>query len=85
MSINTNKSTYKITGMTWAACAKAVEKAVKKLDGVENQNVNIATEKLDIEYDPNKVKFTDLKDAIEKAGYGIKKMWKIQNCLKRLI
>ena len=34
---------YKITGMSCAACAKAVERIVKKLDGVEDQNVNIAT------------------------------------------
>ena len=29
--------------MTCAACAKAVERVTKKLDGVEKSNVNIAT------------------------------------------
>ncbi len=47
-----NKSeSYKIKGMTCAACAKAIERATKKLDGVESCNVNIATEKMDIKYD----------------------------------
>ena len=57
--------------MTCAACAKAVERVVKKLDGVEEQNVNIATEKLNIVYDRSKVNFDDIKCVIEKAGYGV--------------
>ena len=36
----------KIEGMTCAACAKAVEEASKKLEGVEEASVNLATEKL---------------------------------------
>ena len=63
--------TYKISGMSCAACAKAVERVVKKLDGVEEQSVNIATEKLSIVYDKSKVNFNDIKSAIEKAGYGV--------------
>ncbi|KPU44221.1 copper-exporting P-type ATPase A [Oxobacter pfennigii] len=59
-----------ITGMTCAACAKAVERASKKLEGVNDASVNIATEKLAVEYDENKVDLTDIIKAIEKAGYG---------------
>ena len=66
-----NKETYKIGGMTCASCAKAVERATKKLDGVESSSVNIATEKLNIEYDKQKVSFDDIKLAIEKAGYKV--------------
>lgn len=33
---------FKITGMTCAACAKAVEKAVSKLDGISKASVNFA-------------------------------------------
>ena len=36
----------------------------KKLDGVESSNVNIATEKLNIEYDNQKLKFEDIKLSI---------------------
>lgn len=59
----------KIDGMTCAACAKAVERVVKKLDGVESISVNIATDKANIDYDPSKVKLSQIKAAIEKAGY----------------
>ncbi|MHB9945713.1 copper-translocating P-type ATPase [Clostridium botulinum] len=59
----------KIEGMTCAACAKAVERVSRKLEGVIEANVNIATEKLDITFDKSKVSINDIKRAIEKAGY----------------
>ncbi|MCB2299371.1 heavy metal translocating P-type ATPase [Clostridium tagluense] len=61
--------TMKIEGMTCASCAKAVERATRKLDGVTEANVNYATEKLSINYEPSKIKVIDIKKAIEKAGY----------------
>lgn len=59
----------KILGMTCAACANASERAVKKLDGVLEANVNFATEKLNISYDETKVTVENIKAAIAKAGY----------------
>jgi Cu+-exporting ATPase len=61
----------KVTGMTCAACAKAVERVTKKLNGVEAASVNIATEKLSIKYDTTQSTYEDIKGAIEKAGYGV--------------
>jgi len=61
--------TMKIEGMTCASCAKAVERAVGKLDGIVEANVNLATEKLTLHYEPSKVKVSDIKKAVEKAGY----------------
>ncbi|MEA4825887.1 MAG: heavy metal translocating P-type ATPase [Clostridium sp.] len=55
--------------MTCSSCAKAVERATKKLDGVEKSEVNFASERLYIEYDPSKVRLSLIKEAIEKAGY----------------
>ena len=63
-----NKS-LKIEGMTCAACARAVERATKKLDGIVEANVNYAAEKLIVSYEPSKVKVSDIKQAIDKAGY----------------
>lgn len=59
----------KINGMSCAACAKASERAVKKLDGVEEVNVNFATEKMSLVYDETKIKLDDIKGAVKKAGY----------------
>ncbi|BDR66472.1 copper-translocating P-type ATPase [Clostridium tetani] len=63
------KEIFNIEGMTCAACAKAVERSSKKLEGVEEANVNFAAEKLNITFDEDKVKKEDIKKAIEKAGY----------------
>ncbi|HEY5000609.1 MAG TPA: copper ion binding protein, partial [Candidatus Cryosericum sp.] len=60
-----------ITGMTCAACAIAVERSVKKLEGVVSAAVNPATEKLTVEYDETLVGDNALKASIEKAGYGV--------------
>ena len=59
----------KVGGMSCAACAKAVERVTKKLDGVKESNVNIATEKAVISYDENKVSLDEINNAIIKAGY----------------
>jgi P-type Cu+ transporter len=67
--IESSSKTLKIEGMTCAACAKNVEKVTRKLDGVIESNVNYATEKLNISYEPSKVRVSDIKKAVEKAGY----------------
>ena len=64
----TNK-TFNIEGMTCASCVRAVERVTSKLDGVSSANVNLATEKLSISYEPSKLRVSDIKNAIEKAGY----------------
>ena len=61
----------KIEGMTCAACARAIERATRKLDGVMESNVNLATEKLSIRYDSSKVRVSDIKRAVENAGYKV--------------
>lgn len=61
--------TFKIEGMTCAACARAVERATGKLDGVSGANVNLATEKLTIEYDEEKLNAEAIQNAVDKAGY----------------
>lgn len=66
---NTKTITMKIDGMTCTACAKAVEKVMRKLQGVEKAEVNFATEKLYLEYEPSKVRISSIKKRIENAGY----------------
>ena len=58
----------KVEGMTCAACAKTIERVSKKLPGVEDASVNIATEKLKISYDDSLIKLADIQNAVEKAG-----------------
>jgi Cu+-exporting ATPase len=60
-----------IGGMSCAACAQRVERAIKKLDGVREASVNLATEKASVVYDPQRLRATAIKDAVEKAGYEV--------------
>jgi len=55
--------------MTCAACARRVEKAILKLEGIETASVNFATEKAVISYNPQKVKPLLIRKTIEKMGY----------------
>ncbi|GHU02641.1 copper-translocating P-type ATPase [Spirochaetia bacterium] len=61
--------TIPIGGMTCAACSARVEKAIRKLDGIETATVNLATEKATVVYNPQTLRVSSIKEAIEKAGY----------------
>lgn len=66
-----------IEGMTCSACAARVEKALKKVQGIGEVNVNIATNKATVEYLSSDVDVSDMKKAVEKAGYSAKEEEKI--------
>jgi Cu+-exporting ATPase len=61
----------KVSGMVCAACTAAIEKALKKLDGVAAASVNLGTEISRVEYDPGKLKLIDLENAVRDAGYDV--------------
>lgn len=67
--IELREVTIPIGGMTCASCAAAVEKEIKKLKGIEEVNVNIATEKANVKYNPYETRISEIKSAIKKAGY----------------
>jgi len=62
---------YQVTGMTCSACSAAVQRTVSKMEGVTSAEVNLATETLRVQFDESKVRFDDMKAAVEKAGYGL--------------
>ncbi|MEK4947446.1 heavy metal translocating P-type ATPase [Carnobacterium sp. FSL W8-0810] len=66
---NTKQKNYVIEGMTCASCAQTIEKAVGKLAAVQMVNVNLATEKMSIEYDPDQLVLAEVTKAVEEVGY----------------
>lgn len=64
------KECYLIKGMTCASCSSAVERVTRKLDGVKESQVNLATNRMTIEYDEEKLKPEDIIAKIERAGFG---------------
>lgn len=67
----TRKATLGVIGMTCASCVNHVEKNLRKLPGVVAAEVNLATEKATVEYDPAIAGPSDLKRAVEGAGYEV--------------
>ena len=63
------KSTLAIQGMTCATCAVSIQDGLSKVDGIFNANVNYATEKATVRYDPEVVTPKDLVKAIYDTVY----------------
>ncbi|HLD15980.1 MAG TPA: heavy metal translocating P-type ATPase [Candidatus Nanoarchaeia archaeon] len=64
------KKELAISGMHCASCSLTIEKAVKKLPGINNIVVNLATEKASLDYDESKVSLDQIFKAINSHGYG---------------
>jgi Cu+-exporting ATPase len=63
------KASFGVRGMTCASCVARVERTMKKLPGVLNANVNLATEKATVDFEPGKASLASIKAAIQKLGY----------------
>ncbi|MEK7105794.1 MAG: heavy metal translocating P-type ATPase, partial [Patescibacteria group bacterium] len=68
--MNTPK-TYIVKGMHCASCASIIEKAVKKIDGVEDISVNNGTESAKISFDSSKTNPNDFNEKLEPLGYSL--------------
>ena len=66
--------TLPVEGMTCAACVSNVENALKRVPGVSNAAVNLATEKASVEFASQQVSsvaLEDLREAVARAGYAV--------------
>jgi len=63
------KVVLKIGGMACAMCVGALEAGLKRLDGVVDVRVNLASEKAYVSYNPRMVGLEDLKVAVADIGY----------------
>ncbi len=69
--LETRKTIVKIGGMTCASCAQTIENALKKTEGIMEANVNLATEKAVVVYDPQTIEYEAVKKVIEATGYQV--------------
>ena len=67
----TARAELAVTGMNCASCAANVEKALRKVDGVREAGVNLATGRATVRFDPGLVTPADLARAVRSAGYGV--------------
>lgn len=60
-----------IQGMNCASCAQRIERAVSALTGIDQANVNLATEKLNVTYDASKITLSEIEQTIKRAGFSV--------------
>lgn len=63
------KERFNVEGMSCSACSAAVEKAVKRLDGVKSAEVNLLAKSMVCVFDEKKVSASDIENAVKKAGF----------------
>ena len=64
------KEKFDITGMSCSACSAAIERTVRKMDGVTAVEVNLLANNMQVEYEDGKVSAQQIVAAVEKIGYG---------------
>ena len=62
---------FPVVGLGCAACVARVENVLKNQKGVNNCSVSLASNSAQVEYDPSEVKASDLKKAVQDAGYDL--------------
>ncbi len=67
--MTTQTEHLKLQGMGCVACAVTIEKAIKKVTGVKECQVNFALSQALVIYDNQQIKLTDIQEAVNKAGY----------------
>src|SRR6266705_3805702 len=58
-----------LEGMTCASCAMRIEKGLKKVPGVADAQVNLATERGTVTYDPGQASIDQMLQKVEAIGY----------------
>ncbi len=65
------KEKYTVTGMSCAACSAGIEKAVRKLNGVQTVDVSLMGECMSVEYDESKTSKQKIFSTVKQLGYGV--------------
>jgi len=63
------EKTFHLSGMSCASCSAASQKALSRLEGVRECEVNLVTEKARVVFDENKLDFSQLQKAVRDAGF----------------
>ena len=72
------KIQLKIGGMACSFCVASITKALGRMDGVHNVNVNLAHEETLIEFNPQVVTAGALKETLRELGYTIRDTNKVK-------
>jgi Cu+-exporting ATPase len=71
MATSEKEVTLNLGGLHCAACVARVEKALSRERGVERAQVNLATRRAKVKFDPEQTSVKDLQQAVVAAGYEV--------------
>ena len=69
---NAGQVTLPVEGMSCASCTSRVEQALADIEGVASATVNLATERADVAFDPDRLRASDLVQVVEESGYEVR-------------
>lgn len=69
--METVTKTLHVKGMACAACSANLERNISKAEGVTRATVNLTTEKLTVEYDPEQTGVEQFTEIIDKLGFRV--------------
>ncbi len=67
-----------VRGMQCAACARRIEKVLGQMEGVEKAVVNLASETLDLSWNPETVSLEEIQARLGKMGFDLLRPQKVQ-------
>ena len=72
---NMKTATIQLETLTCPSCIQKIEGAMKKLDGVDQESVNVMfnASRVKANFDEEKLTIEDIENAITKMGYGVEK------------
>lgn len=69
---NMTQTTLAVEGMSCGHCKAAVEGEISKLAGVEHSDADFENNTVEVRYDEGRVRNSDIREAVERAGYEVK-------------
>ncbi|WP_435066251.1 heavy metal translocating P-type ATPase [Halobaculum sp. EA56] len=70
--MGTTHEQFNVGGMSCSFCAKSIEKAYNRTDGVEDVDVSLAHEEILVQYDDDRLNEVEVKDTLRDLGYTIR-------------
>ena len=67
--VTMTRAVFSVRGIECATCSLAIEKRLKRLEGVKGVRAAIMLNKVFVDYDESKTNLPEIMEAIEKTGY----------------
>lgn len=64
-------ATFNIPSISCSACSNKIQESVKSLSGIENVAIDLKSQQVKVDYNPDSIKPQEIKTHISQMGYEI--------------